>query len=446
MFQALARLTRRLPQTATAPFCPSEVHGTVDIRPGLPVFRRLLLFVGPGLLVSVGYMDPGNWATDIEGGSSFGFAMLWVVVLASLMAIVLQLLAMRLGIATQQDLAQHCRARYPPPVRRGLWILAELAIIACDLAEVLGTALAFHLLLGVSLTAGILLTALDTFIVLGLKGQGFRRVEAIMLGLVGTIAICFLVEMLLVQPPIRAVLGGLIPQPREMAKPEFWYLAVGVIGATVMPHNLYLHSSIVQTRAVRDDESSKRDAIRLLRWDTIGSLAIALVINAAIMVLAASAFHATGHTEVADIQDAYHLLDPLVGSGLAALLFGVALLAAGQSSTFTGTIAAQVLMEGFLRLDIPCWKRRFITRFCALVPALIGVVWFGDHALGKLLVASQVVLSLQLPFAIWPLVAITSDRAQMGVFVNSAWVRRTAWLIFGVVCAANLYVLWTLAA
>ncbi|MGJ7508088.1 Nramp family divalent metal transporter [Variovorax sp. GT1P44] len=446
MFAAIARLARFLPQTATAPFCPSEVRGTVDIRPGLPFHRRLMLYVGPGLLVSVGYMDPGNWATDIEGGAKFGFAMLWVVVLASLMAIVLQLMAMRLGIATRQDLAQHCRARYSPGVRRGLWILAELAIIACDLAEVLGTALAFHLLLGVSLTNGILLTAFDTLIVLGLKGKGFRQVEAIMLGLVGTIAVCFLVEMILVQPPMRALLGGLVPQPREMVKPEFWYLAVGVIGATVMPHNLYLHSSIVQTRIVRNDDASKRDAIRLLRWDTIGSLLIALLINAAIMVLAATAFHASGNTQVADIQDAFHLLDPLVGSNFAALLFGIALLAAGQSSTFTGTIAAQVLMEGFLQLKMPCWKRRFITRFCALVPALIGVVWFGDAALGQLLVASQVVLSLQLPFAIWPLVSITSDRTRMGPFANTPLVRRTAWTIFGMVCAANLYVLWTLLA
>jgi manganese transport protein len=445
MYQALARLARRLPQTATAPFCPSEVRGSIDVRPELPFHRRLLLYVGPGLLVSVGYMDPGNWATDIEGGSRFGFAMLWVVVLASLMAIVLQLLSMRLGIATRQDLAQHCRARYSPPVRRMLWLLAELAIIACDLAEVLGTALAFHLLFGISLTAGILLTAFDTLIVLGLKGKGFRQVEAIMLGLVGTIALCFLVEMVLVQPPVRALLGGLVPQPREMAKPEFWYLAVGVIGATVMPHNLYLHSSIVQTRIVRDDEASKREAIRLLRWDTIASLAIALLINAAIMVLAATAFHASGNTQVADIQDAYHLLDPLVGTSLAALLFGIALLASGQSSTLTGTIAAQVLMEGFLQLEMPCWKRRFITRFCALVPALIGVLCFGDGALGKLLVASQVVLSLQLPFAIWPLASITGDRARMGVFANTALVQRSAWAIFGLVCAANLYVLWTFA-
>jgi manganese transport protein len=444
MFAAIARFTRLLPQTATAPFCPSEVRGTVDIRPGLPFYRRLMFYVGPGLLVSVGYMDPGNWATDIEGGSKFGFAMLWVVVLASLMAIVLQLMSMRLGIATRQDLAQHCRSRYSPGVRRGLWILAELAIIACDLAEVLGTALAFHLLLGVSLTNGILLTAFDTLIVLGLKGKGFRQVEAIMLGLVGTIAVCFLVEMILVQPPVRALLGGLVPQPREMVKPEFWYLAVGVIGATVMPHNLYLHSSIVQTRIVRNDEASKRDAIRLLRWDTIGSLLIALMVNAAIMVLAATAFHSSGNTQVADIQDAFHLLDPLVGSSFAALLFGIALLAAGQSSTFTGTIAAQVLMEGFLQLKMPCWKRRFITRFCALVPALVGVVWFGDAALGQLLVASQVVLSLQLPFAIWPLVTITSDRTQMGPFANTVFVRRTAWTIFAMVCAANLYVLWTL--
>ncbi|WP_134629958.1 Nramp family divalent metal transporter, partial [Pseudomonas aeruginosa] len=398
--------------------------------------------VGPGLLVSVGYMDPGNWATAIEAGSRFGYALLFVVVLASFSGMLLQSLCSRLGIATGRDLAQLSRERYRPGVARGQWLLAELSIVATDLAEVLGAALAFHLLLGVSITTGVVLTAFDTLIVLALQGANFRRLEAIVLGLIATIGACFFVELVLIGPYWPDVAAGLWPSWDTLSSQEPLYLAIGILGATVMPHNLYLHSSVVQTRVSGDDAASKRSAIRFSRLDTIGSLSLALLVNAAILILAAAAFHGSGHTEVVEIQDAYHLLDPLVGGALASFLFGFALLAAGQSSTFTGTIAGQVVMEGFLRAKIPCWQRRLITRGLALVPALIGVLWLGEGAVGKLLVLSQVVLSLQLPFALWPLIRFSSDRGLMGEFVNPRWVSALAWSLFGLISAANLTLLY----
>ncbi|MGK8707724.1 Nramp family divalent metal transporter [Metapseudomonas otitidis] len=432
----------KLPTTATAPFCPSAVSHSVTIPPGASLGRRLMLFVGPGLLVSVGYMDPGNWATAIEAGSRFGYALLFVVVLASLSGMVLQSLCSRLGIATGRDLAQLCRERYRPGVARGQWLLAELSIIATDLAEVLGAALAFHLLLGVSLTVGVVLTAFDTLIVLALQGANFRRLEAIVLGLIATIGACFFIELLLVRPHWPEVAAGLRPSWEVLSGQEPLYLAIGILGATVMPHNLYLHSSVVQTRVNGEDEASKRSAIRFARFDTIGSLSLALLVNGAILVLAAAAFHGNGHTEVVEIQDAYHLLDPLVGGALASFLFGFALLAAGQSSTFTGTIAGQVVMEGFLQAKIPCWQRRLITRALALAPAIAGVLWLGEGAVGKLLVLSQVVLSLQLPFALWPLIRFTSDRRLMGPFANSLPVALLAWALFGLIALANLTLLY----
>ncbi|MDI6525302.1 Nramp family divalent metal transporter [Pseudomonas otitidis] len=432
----------KLPTTATAPFCPSAVSHSVTIPPGASLGRRLMLFLGPGLLVSVGYMDPGNWATAIEAGSRFGYALLFVVVLASLSGMVLQSLCSRLGIATGRDLAQLCRERYRPGVARGQWLLAELSIIATDLAEVLGAALAFHLLLGVSLTVGVVLTAFDTLIVLALQGANFRRLEAIVLGLIATIGACFFIELLLVRPHWPEVAAGLRPSWEVLSGQEPLYLAIGILGATVMPHNLYLHSSVVQTRVNDEDEASKRSAIRFARFDTIGSLSLALLVNGAILVLAAAAFHGNGHTEVVEIQDAYHLLDPLVGGALASFLFGFALLAAGQSSTFTGTIAGQVVMEGFLQAKIPCWQRRLITRALALVPAIAGVLWLGEGAVGKLLVLSQVVLSLQLPFALWPLIRFTSDRRLMGPFANSLPVALLAWALFGLIALANLTLLY----
>ncbi|BBP81661.1 MULTISPECIES: Nramp family divalent metal transporter [unclassified Pseudomonas] len=432
----------KLPTTATAPFCPSAVSHSVAVPANASLGRKLMLFVGPGLLVSVGYMDPGNWATAIEAGSRFGYALLFVVVLASFSGMLLQSLCSRLGIATGRDLAQLSRERYRPVVARGQWLLAELSIIATDLAEVLGAALAFHLLLGVSITTGVVLTAFDTLIVLALQGANFRRLEAIVLGLITTIGACFFVELVLIKPHWPDVAAGLRPSWDVLSSQEPLYLAIGILGATVMPHNLYLHSSVVQTRVNGDDEASKRSAIRFSRLDTIGSLSLALLVNAAIMILAAAAFHGSGHTEVVEIQDAYHLLDPLVGGALASFLFGFALLAAGQSSTFTGTIAGQVVMEGFLQAKIPCWQRRLITRALALVPALVGVIWLGEGAVGKLLVLSQVVLSLQLPFALWPLIRFTSDRRLMGPFANSRLVASIAWSLFGLISLANLTLLY----
>ncbi len=435
-----------LPRTATAPFCPSEVKGSVRIDPGLPFHRKLLRYAGPGLLVSVGYMDPGNWATDIEAGSRFGYGLLFVVLLASLAAMLLQTLCVRLGLVAQRDLAQLCRERYGPAANRFLWAGAELAIIACDLAEVLGGALALHLLFGVSIPVGIGITAFDTLLVLGLQGAGFRRVEAIVLALVGTIAACFAVELAFARPLWSEVAIGFAPSLERLQQPGALYLAIGIVGATVMPHNLYLHSSVVQTRLVEDSDAGRREAIRFCTLDAVISLSLALLVNAAIMVLAASAFHGNGHRDVADIADAYRLIEPLVGSALAATLFGIALLASGQSSTFTGTIAGQIVMEGFLQLKIPCWQRRLITRVLALVPALVGVWWLGDEGVGKMLVLSQVVLSFQLPFAMWPLIRFTSDRSLMKGFANGRAVRWLAWALFAVISVANVWLVGAVLA
>lgn len=346
----LTQLPFKLPTTATAPFCPSEVKGSVAVAPSAPLWKKLLQFAEPGLLISIGYMDPGNWATDIEAGSRYGYTLLFVVVLSSLAVMVLQCLSMRLGIVTGKDLAQLSRERYAKPVANAQWAPAELSIIACDLAEVLGGALAFHLLFKVSLMWGVILTAFDTLIVLGLKGKNFRDLEAIMLGLIATIGVGYVVELLLVKPHWPAVAAGLVPSIDALSKREPLYLAIGILGATVMPHNLYLHSSIVQTRVVNRDRKSLASAITLSRLDTIVSLILALLINAAILILAASAFHETGHTQVTEIEDAYKLLAPIVGSGFATILFAVTLFASGQSSTFTGTIAGRVIVEGFLRL------------------------------------------------------------------------------------------------
>ena len=436
----------KLPSTATAPFCPSEVAGTVAVTAGDPYWKKVLRFAGPGLLVSVGYMDPGNWATAIQGGSQFGYQLLYVVVLSSLAAIVLQCLSMRLGIVTGKDLAVHCREQYKPPVAKTLWGFAEISIIACDLAEVLGCALAFKLLLGVSLPVGVALTALDTLIILGLKGKGFRQIEAIVLGLILTVAVCLVAELVFVKPDWQAVAAGLVPSMETLSQREPLYLAIGILGATVMPHNLYLHSAVVQTRVVSPTPAAQQEAIGLSRIDTIISLLLALLINGAILVVAAAAFYEPGNTRVLDIDDAYQLLAPVAGTALAAILFGLALLASGQSSTFTGTIAGQVIMEGFLKMKIPCWQRRLLTRGLALIPAMIGVLTLGEHSVGKLLVLSQVVLSLQLPFAMYPLISLTSQRRIMGDFVNAWWTTALAWLLFVVISAANVWLVWQAVA
>ena len=440
----IARLLSVFPRTATAPFCPSEVRGSVYIPPGTAFWRRLWRVSGPGLLVSVGYMDPGNWATDIAAGSRFGTELLFVVVASSLAAMLLQTLSARLGLAANRDLARACRERYPTAVARGLWLLAELAIIATDLAEVLGSALALRLLFGLSLLTGIAITTLDMLVVVGLQGRGFRQIEAIMLALVVTIGVCFAAQLALIGPDWKALVGSFVPRAGVLGNGEAMLIAVGILGATVMPHNLYLHSSIVQTRHVRGDEASCRDAIGLATADTMLTLFLALLVNVAILVLAASAFHATGRTDVTDIEQAYHLLDPVVGTSAAAILFGVALLASGQSSTFTGTIAGQVLMEGFLELKIPCWQRRLITRLLAVLPAFAAVAWFGEGSLGALLLLSQVALSLQLPFAVWPLIQLTSDRKVMGRFVSGTLTRLLAYAIFATIAVANAWLLRSL--
>ncbi|HWU98647.1 MAG TPA: Nramp family divalent metal transporter [Oxalicibacterium sp.] len=427
-----------LPTTATAPFCPAEVAGTVTVPQNAPLWKKIARFAGPGLLISVGYMDPGNWATSIQAGSQYGYQLLFVVILSSLAAIVLQCLSMRLGIATGKDLAVHCREQYGPRVGKMQWFFAEVAIVACDFAEVLGSALAFKLLLGVSLPVGVLLTAFDTLIVLGLKGKGFRQIEAIILGLIVTIGVCLFAELLFIKPDWHGVLAGAVPSLQAISSQEPLYLAIGILGATVMPHNLYLHSSVVQTRVVAKNDGARREAISLARIDTIVSLLLALVINAAILILAGTAFFNPGNPVAIGIDDAYHLLDPFAGAA-AAILFGLALLASGQSSTFTGTIAGQVIMDGFLKLRIPCWQRRLITRLLALGPALIGVLMLGEHSVGQLLVLSQVVLSLQLPFAMYPLIRLTTRSDIMGSFANSRLTILLAWTLFSVISAANLW-------
>ncbi|CAJ4165137.1 manganese transport protein MntH [Burkholderia pseudomallei] len=427
-----------LPTVPTAPFCPAEVKGSIAIDAGVSRLTKLRRFAGPGLLVAIGYMDPGNWATDIQAGSQFGYALLWVVVFSSVAAIFLQTLAVRLGLVAGRDLAQASYDRYGPFGRIVQWITAEVSIIACDIAEVLGCALAFKLLLGVPLAWGIVLTALDTMIVLGLQGKGFRQVEAIVFGLIGTMAFCFVAQVAMVPPDWRAVLHGLAPSVPGHDRKDAIVLALGIVGATIMPHNLYLHSSVVQTRRVVGGAGDAiKETLAMVRIDTWISLVVAMLVNAAILVLAGAAFHATGQTGVAGIEQAYRLITPIVG-GAAAWLFGIALLASGQSSTLTGTIAGQVIMDGFLHMKMPCYQRRLITRGLALAPALAGVLWLGDGALGQLLVWSQVLLSLQLPFAMWPLIRSVGDRSIMREYAIGRGTKVVAWTLFVLVSITNL--------
>ena len=396
---------------------------------------------GPGLMVAVGYMDPGNWATDIEAGSRYGYSLLFVVGACGLAAILLQSLAMRLGIVAHRDLAQMSRAHHSTPTRLLLWVLAEIAIVACDIAEVLGGALAIKLLFGLPLWAGVLITALDTLLVLGLRGRGFRQVEAIILALVVTIGACFAAELVMARPDAGAIAGGLVPRVGIFADSHALYLAVGILGATVMPHNLYLHSHVVQNRAADRTASGIERALRFATLDLVVALLLATLVNAAILILSATTFHLNGHVAVAGIDEAYELLTPLTGGTLAAFLFALALLASGQSATFTGTIAGQVILEGFLGVSLPFWVRRLATRALALLPALAGVLWMGDGAVGRLLVLTQVVLSAQLPFAIFPLVRFTSDRRIMGRFAIRSVVRAIAWVLFALIVSANVWLL-----
>jgi manganese transport protein len=403
--------------------------------------RRFLAFLGPGYMVSVGYMDPGNWATDIAGGSRFGYALLCVILLSNLMAIVLQALAARLGIATGRDLAQACRDHYPRPVNFALWVVCELAIIACDLAEVIGTAIALNLLFGIPLVAGAVITAVDVFLVLYLMRHGFRALEAFVIAMLLVIFACFAVQIALAAPPVREVLGGFIPSASVVTDPAALYIAIGIIGATVMPHNLYLHSSIVQTRDYPRDDAGKRMAIRWAVTDSTIALMLALFINAAILIMAATVFHRAGRTDVQEIEQAYALLSPMLGIGIASTLFAVALLASGVNSTVTATLAGQIVMEGFLRLRMPTWARRLVTRGIAIVPVVVITALYGSDGTARLLVFSQVLLSMQLPFAVVPLVRFVTDRRKMGRFVVPRWLGSLAWVIAAVIVALNVKLL-----
>ena len=421
----------------------SEAFASVRVPDrGASAWRKFLAFVGPGALVAVGYMDPGNWATDLAGGSQFGYTLLSVVVLSNVMAMILQHLALKLGIVTGQDLAQACRERYPRGVSLCLWLFCEVAIVACDLAEVIGSAIALNLLFGLPLVVGVFLTAADVLVVLLLQHRGFRYLEALVGGLIVLIAVCFLYEVVASRPDWLGVLGGIVPRPEVVTNPKALYLALGILGATVMPHNLYLHSSIVQTRAFDRDDAGRAEAIRFSTWDSNLALGFAVFINAAILILSAATFHRRGMHEVAEIQDAYHLLSPTLGASLASGLFAVALLASGQNSTLTGTLAGQIVMEGFLHLRLRPWLRRLITRGLAIVPAALVAAWGGENATGKLIVFSQVVLSVQLGFAVVPLVMFTNDRRLMGRFANGAWLKAAAWTVAALIAALNAYGLW----
>ena len=424
----------------TLPSLPESYH-SVEIPRGVSFWRKALAFAGPGYMVAVGYMDPGNWATDLAGGARFGYALLSVILLSNLMAILLQALALKLGIATGRDLAQACRDHYSRPVSFGLWVLCEIAIAACDLAEVIGSAIALNLLFGIPLIWGVCLTAFDVLLILLLQNKGFRYLEAFVITLVATIGVCFAVEVAMARPEIAAIARGLVPTAQIVTNPMMLYIAIGILGATVMPHNLYLHSSIVQTRKVLPDAPSKREAIRFATLDSTVALLFAFFINAAILILAAATFHNTGHQDVADIGDAYHLLTPLLGTTLASTLFAVALLASGQNSTITGTLAGQIVMEGFLNIRLPAWLRRLITRLIAIVPAVIVTALYGERGAGGLLILSQVILSLQLSFAVVPLVFFTSQRRKMGEFVNSRPLAALAWGVAATIVGLNAWLL-----
>ena len=423
----------------------SEVHATVGVPQGGAWWRRMLAFAGPGYMVSVGYMDPGNWATDIAGGSKFGYTLLSVILLSNLMAIVLQALAARLGIATGRDLAQMCRDSFPRGLNIALWLACEVAIIACDLAEVIGTAIALNLLFGIPLVAGALITAFDAFLVLLLMQRGFRLLEAFVVALLLVIAGCFAVQIALAAPGVGEVLRGFIPRTEIVTNPEMLYIAIGIIGATVMPHNLYLHSSIVQTRQIAPTDAGRRQAIRWATVDSTVALTLALFVNAGILIVAAAVFHRSGHADVAEIGQAYELLSPLLGAGYASLLFGVALLASGLNSTLTATLAGQIVMEGFLRLRIPHWARRLLTRGLAIIPVVAVTWWYGESGTAQLLVLSQVVLSMQLPFAVIPLVWFVADRRRMGVFALSRPMLGLAVMVTAVILALNGKLLFDMA-
>jgi manganese transport protein len=419
-----------------------EVHRSIVVPTTASFWRKLLAFSGPGFLVAVGYMDPGNWATDLSGGAQFGYTLLSIVMVSNLMAILLQHLSIKLGIATGRDLAQACRDHYSTPTVWFLWILSEIAITACDLAEVVGSAIALQLLFGIPLVWGCAITAADVLVVLYLQSKGFRFIEALVITLIATIGACFAAELFFSKPNLTGMMLGFIPSPEIIKNQNMLYVSIGIIGATVMPHNLYLHSSIVQTRKFDQNASGKREAIKFATLDSTLALMFALLVNGSILILAASAFHWSGHQNVAEIQDAYKLLSPLLGAGGAGILFAVALLASGQNSTLTGTLAGQVVMEGFVNIRLRPWLRRLMTRSLAIVPAICIIGIFGESKTTQLLVASQVVLSMQLGFAIWPLMRFTGEKAKMGEFVNPFWIKILGWTTAGIIIILNAKLLF----
>jgi manganese transport protein len=415
-----------------------EVHRSIPVPKGLSFWRKMLAFSGPGYLVAVGYMDPGNWATDLAGGSAFGYTLLSVILISNLMAILLQSLCAKLGIVTGRDLAQACRDHYSKHTAIVLWLLCEIAICACDLAEVIGSAIALNLLFKIPLEWGVCITALDVFAIMYLQNKGFRYIEALVVILILTIGGCFFAEIIFSKPEFAAVVGGFVPRFEIIKNPQMLYVAIGILGATVMPHNLYLHSSIVQTRKYEQNAEGKREAIKFATIDSTVALMFALFINAAILIVSAATFYTRGQHDVAEIQDAYKLLTPTLGVFGASAIFAIALLASGQNSTLTGTLAGQIVMEGFLNIRLRPWLRRLITRAIAIIPAVIVTMMYGESGTAKLLIFSQVVLSLQLSFAVIPLIVFTSSRKKMGEFVNALWMKILAWTTAGIIVALNL--------
>ena len=420
----------------------SEVHRSLVVPPSASFVRKLLAFAGPGFLVAVGYMDPGNWATDLAGGSKYNYSLLTVIMISNLMAILLQALSLKLGIVTGRDLAQACRDHFSRPVSFALWVICELAIAACDLAEVIGSAIALNLLFGIPLLVGVCITALDVLLVLFLQNKGFRYIEALVITLIAVIGGCFAWELVASRPDVVGIAKGFIPSSQIVTDPRMLYIAIGILGATVMPHNLYLHSSIVQTRRYEMNSAGKREAIKFATIDSTLALMFALFINAAILIVSAATFYTRGRNDVAEIQEAYKLLSPLLGVTGASTLFALALLASGQNSTLTGTLAGQIVMEGFLNIRLRPWLRRLITRLIAIIPAVAVTSMSGEKGTTNLLVLSQVILSLQLSFAVFPLVMFTSDKLKMGEFVNRAWTKYLAWFVAMVIALLNAWLLF----
>ncbi|MBK1865771.1 Nramp family divalent metal transporter [Aestuariivirga sp. YIM B02566] len=420
----------------------SDVHRSIPVHANASTWRRAMAFVGPGYLVSVGYMDPGNWATSIAGGAQFGYTLLVIALMSNIMAIILQSLCARLAIASGRDLAQACRDAFPKPVAWILWLFAEIAIIATDIAEVVGTAIGLNLLFGIPLEIGVVITALDVFLILYLQKLGFRWIEAFIIVLLGVIAVCFAVQIAMADPEWGAVIKGFAPTTEIVTNPAMLYLALGIIGATVMPHNLYLHSGVVQTRAYGRSDPEKREALKFATIDSTVALMFALLVNASILILAAATFNKTGNAQVAELGDAHSMLAPLLGSMLAPKLFAIALLCCGLNSTVTATLAGQIVMEGFLRIKLPPWLRRLITRMFAIIPAAAVTILYGESGTGMLLILSQVILAFQLPFAIVPLVMFTRDRAKMGALVAPAWLTVVSAVIAAIIIALNMKMLY----